>query len=238
MVRVLPMAFLIGLVVPGAAMGQIPPPQTPHVTTQGEGIVKRAADRAWITIAAETRDQRAPEARRRNAEVMTELQRAVRAVGLAGDAIRTTGNTLTPEMEYSNGRSTLRGYVARNQIEVRIDEIDKVSEVIDAANTPRSAALVIGSPRFDLKNRGTAEAEALRIAVRAALDRARAIADGAGRSVGAILRIDDQNLGPVEPPRPMFRTATAEMAQGAPETPITPGDIEVRASVTLTIELR
>jgi uncharacterized protein YggE len=36
----------------------------------------------------------------------------------------------------------------------------------------------------------------------------------------------------------MFRTATAEMAQGAPETPITPGDIEVRASVTLTIELR
>jgi len=139
-------------------------------------------------------------------------------------------------MEYSNGRSTLKGYVARNQIEVRIDEIDKVSDVVDAANTPRSAALVVGSPRFDLKNRAAAEAEALRIAVRAALDRARAIADGAGRNIGAIIRIDDQNMGPVDPPRPMFRVA--EMAQSAPETPIIPGDIEVRAGVMLTVELR
>ena len=50
------------------ALAQTPAPQTPVIVTQGEAVVKRAPDRAWLTVATETRDARAAEARRRNAE--------------------------------------------------------------------------------------------------------------------------------------------------------------------------
>ena len=37
------------------------------------------------------------------------------------------------EFDYSNGQQTPRGYVARNTIEVRVDDLAKVGDVLDAA---------------------------------------------------------------------------------------------------------
>jgi uncharacterized protein YggE len=123
----------------------------------------------------------------------------------------------------------------RNQVEVRIDDLDKVPAVIDAANAPKASGLSIIGPRFDLKNRSAAEHEALRQAVENAMSRAQAIASGARRSLGPIVRIEEQTTSSDIPfPRPQMMTA----ARAERETPITPGEIEVRAVVTLTIAIR
>lgn len=208
----------------------------PVVVTQGEALIKRAPDRAWLTVATETRDAQAAEARRISAEAMTAVQAALKATGLAADAIRTTGYSLAPDMEWKSGRGVIKGYIVRNQIEVRVDDLDRLSDVIDAANTSRATSLSIMGPRFALKEEASVQAEALRAAVSAAMVRARAMAQGAGRSLGAITRIEEHNLGgPSLPPQPMMmRMAAAE----ATPTPIEPGEIEVRALVTLTVELR
>jgi uncharacterized protein YggE len=230
--------FVAGLAGPVWVSAQTPPPSPPSIVTQGEATLKRAPDRAWLTVATETRESKPADARRRNAEVMTDVQRALRGAGLAADAIRTTGFSLTPEMDWNNGRGTIRGYVARNQIEVRVDDLDKLADVIDAANVPKASGLSIIGPRFDLKNEQAAQNEALRLAVEAAMGRAQAIAAGAKRSVGPVIRIEEQGSGPVFPKPMMATRAFAGAADMAVETPITPGDIEVRAQVTLTVELR
>jgi uncharacterized protein YggE len=206
------------------------------VVTQGEAIIKRAPDRAWLTVASETRDARADRARSLSAEGMTALQAALKAAGLADDAIRTTGYSLTPEMDWKSGRGVVRGYVVRNQIEVRVDDLDRLSAVIDAATTSRGSSLSMTGPRFSLKDEASAQAEALRNAVTSAMARARAMAMGAGRTLGAITRIEDHNLGGAAPPEPrMMRMAAADAST---PTPITPGELEIRALVTLTVELR
>lgn len=229
--------LLVCIVLMGSAVAvraQTPP--GPVVVTQGEATIKQVPDRAWLTIATETRDQRAAEARRLSAEGMTALQAALKNTGLAADAIRTTGYSLVPEMEWKNGRGTVHGYLVRNQIEVRVDDIDRLSDVIDAANTSRSTSLSINGPRFDLKDSASVEAEALRQAVASAMERARAMAAGANRTLGAITRIEEHNLGGrPSPPQPMMMRMAA--AEAAP-TPIEPGEVEVRALVTLTVELR
>lgn len=226
-------------VAPAMAQGQpqpiYSPYSTPVVVTQGEAVVKRAPDRAWLTVATETRDARAEEARRLSAEAITAVQDALRKAGLGDDAIRTTGYSLTPEMDWKSGRGIVRGYVVRNQIEVRVDNLDQLPAVIDAATTARATTLSITGPRFALKDESSAQGEALRNAVTSAMNRARAIAAGAGRTVGEVLRIDDQVSTPFPPPQPLMRMAAAE---DATSTPITPGEIEIRATVTLTVELR
>lgn len=211
-------------------------PAAPVVVTEGEAVLKRSPDRAWFTMSTETREPRAADARRRSAEAMTALQTVLRGVGVPGEAIRTTSYALLPEMNWSNGRSTVRGYLARNQIEVRVDDLDKVSDVIEAANGAKTMTVSVVGPRFDLRDRASAEHEALRLAVGVAMARAQAMAAGAKRSLGAIMRIDERGVRASGPEPVMLR----QMASSAAEvdTPINPGEVEIRAAVTLTVELR
>ena len=221
-----------------AALAQTTSSQPPpSIVTQGEAILKRAPDRAWLTVATETRDSRAAGARAANAELMTTVQSALRRAGVAANAIRTTGFSLTPDVEWNNGRSVQRGYIVRNQIEVRVDELDKLGDVIDAANVPKNTGLTIIGPRFGLKDEAAVENEALRMAVQAAMTRAESIAAGARKSLGPIVRIEEQNMGGGMP-QPMVLRQTMSKAADAVETPITPGEIEVRAVVLLTVEIR
>ena len=235
--RALLLATLVTLVSTSMVHAQTAAPQGPPViVTQGSAVVKRAPDRAWISIATETREPRAADARRRGAEAMIAVQSALKSAGVAADAIRTTGYSLAPEEVWNAGRRTIKGYLVRNQIEVRVDDLDKLGEVLDATDSAKSTMLTVTGPRFDLKDPQAAESEALRMAVEEGMQRARAIAAGARRTVGVILRVEEHGGSVGPPPMPMFRTAAVDAAQA--QTPITPGEIEIRAQVTLTVELK
>jgi uncharacterized protein YggE len=226
-------------VTPTRAQTPSPAPGPPLIVARAEASVKRDPDRAWLTVATETRDARAEEARRKSAEITTAAQSAIRGVGIPGDALRTTGFSLTPEMNYNNGRGEIRGYVVRNRVEVRIDDLGKLAAVIDSIQTRAGTGLSVIGPRFDLKNEREAQAEALKLAVPNARAKAEAMAAGAGRSLGPIVRIEE--AGAMLPPRPepmpmAFRAQ--EAASAGPATPVVPGEIEITASVTLTAEIR
>src|SRR5690606_34641498 len=110
-----------------------------------------------------------------------------------------------------------------------VDDLDRLSAVIDAATTSRGTSLSITGPRFSLKDEASVQAEALSNAVTAAMTRARAMATGAGRTLGAITRIEDHNVGGGAPEPRMMRMAAADAAT---PTPISPGELEVRAVIT------
>jgi uncharacterized protein YggE len=94
----------------------------------------------------------------------------------------------------------------------------------------------VSGVRFDLKERARLEREALALAVADARARAEAAARAAGRSAGEVLRIDEQRaIGPE--PRPVMMAMRAGLQESA-ETPIAPGELEIRATVTLTTALR
>lgn len=209
--------------------------EPPSVVTVGEGVVKLAPDRAWITVAAESRARSARDAQRANTEAMTAVLGKLKGLGFPPDAIRTSGYDVQPEFDYVNGRQTLRGYVARNSVEVRVDDVTIAGEVLEVA--VGAGATSIGGLRFDLKDRAGAEREALRKAVADARVRAEAAAAGAGMRVDRVLRIEEQRASPIEPRPLMARQAmvgNAEMA--AP--PVAPGEIEVRSTVTMTTAIK
>jgi uncharacterized protein YggE len=233
--RIALVLLLAGIATPARAQQPIPP-ATPVIVTSGQGVVKKAPDQAWVAIAAESRAKTAPEAQRLNTEAMNAVIDKIKSFGIAADAVQTAGYSLQPDYEYQNGRQLLRGYVSRNQVEVRVDTLSKLGDIM--ASTAAAGATSISGVRFDLKDRESAESEALRMAVRDARRRADAAAAGANVRIAQVMRIDEQR-DEYQPPVPMARMATLAMgAAPAPQAvPVEAGQIEVRAHVTLTVRI-
>jgi uncharacterized protein YggE len=164
---------------------------------------------------------------------MTAVQQRLVQARVQKDAVRTLGYDLEQEFDFTGGRRVPREFVARNAIEVRVDEIARVGELLDVA--VQGGATSISGVRFDLQDRDKVERDALRLAVADARARAEAAAAGAGRTVDRIVRIEDTREGGVTPmARPMMSMAKAEAAQ----TPVEPGLVEIRAHVTLTAAMK
>lgn len=223
------------LASPAPAQDQPSQPRDPVVVTTGEGMVKRAPDRAWVTVAAESRAKGPREAQKMNADAMSAVMQRLKGAGLPADAIRTLAYDLQPEFDYADGRQRLRGYVARNSVEVRVDDLPRLGEILDVAVT--SGATNVGGVRFDIKDRDAAEREALKLAVADARARADAAAAGAGVKIERVLRIEEHRAV-VPPPRPMPMATMRDVAVTAGEPPIAAGEMEIKAMVTLTAIVR
>jgi len=225
------------LAIGTTASAQTPPQQESVIVAQGEAVLTVAPDRAFVSIAAEGRAQKTADAQQISAQAMTSVQNALKRLGLPADAIKTTGYIVQPEYDYNQGRQTFRDYLARNTIEVRVDDISKLADVIDASGS--SGAASMSSLRFDVKNRSAVELDALKKAVQDATQRAQAIAAGAGKTVGNIVRIQEQRVsGPSAVRYDMAGGGGGRGGLAAVSTPVTPGEIELRAIVMLTVAIK
>jgi hypothetical protein len=158
----------------------------------------------------------------------------LRAAGIPADAIRTVGYDLQQEWDFVKNQRVSRGYVARNTIDVRVDAIDRIGELLELA--VGSGATSVGGIRFDLKDRAKLEREALRLAVVEARADAEAAASAAGLAIARVLRIDAQRSegGPI----PLPRVAMMREQANSDAPPISAGQMEIRAQVTLTSVLK
>lgn len=228
--KILSVALLSSFVCSAAVNAQTVEP--PQIIVTGEGVVKVTPDQAWLQIGAESRSKVSKEAQQRNAEVMTAVQQKISAFAIPKDAIRTVAVDLQPEFDYANGKQTLRGYVARNTVEVRVDDLTKLGDVLDAAVA--SGAATIHGLRFDVKARGEAEQAALQAAVKNAVAKAQAVATGLQRSVERIIKIEELSGGAPVPMMKQFSMA----ARADASTPVAPGELEIRAEVRLSVSIK
>ena len=206
--------------------------EPPQIVVLGEGVVKATPDQAWVTIGAETRSKVSKDAQQRNAQTMTAVIQKIAAFGIPKDAIKTTAIDLQMEFDYADGRQTPRGYVARNTVEVRVDDLPKLGDVLDAV--VNSGATNIHGVRFDVKQRDQLEAAALQTAVKNASGKAQAIAAGSNRAIDRILKIEEMSSG--GRPEPMMRQMAMARAEAA--TPVEAGELEIRAQVRLVVAIK
>jgi uncharacterized protein len=229
-------ALMVITLVLAAPLASAQPPDASNplnvIITNGEAVVRLAPDRAFLTVVVEARAKSPRDAQRLNAEAMTAVQQRLSAARVPKDAVRTLGYDLEQEFDFTQGKRVPREFVARNSIEVRVDEIGRVGELLDVA--VQGGATAVSGVRFDIQDREKAERDALRLAVADARSRAEAAAVGAGRAVDRIIKIEDARE-PGAPPRPMmtFAMKTADAAQ----TPVEPGLVEIRSRVTVTTSM-
>jgi uncharacterized protein YggE len=204
------------------------------IVSTGDATVRVTPDRAFVTLATEVLAPTPSEAQQKNATAATAVRGRLKALRLPDDVIKTVSYSLSEEYEFTNNKRVSRGFRAVNQIEIRVDEIARVGEVVDAA--VQAGAATVSNIRFDVKERAAAERQALKEAVGDARARAEAMALGAGVTLGPIIMIDENGGRPTPPPMPIAAARMA-MAQAA-DTPVSAGEIEIHAHVTLTAAIK
>ena len=228
-------AIVCGLARAAAAQAPSPAaPATPTVVARGDGEVRAVPDMAVVVIGAEQSARTPKEAQAAVTTAMTAVQQRLTGAGVSKDAIRTTAYDVQAQFDYANGRQTLRGYLARHSIEVRVDDISRVGTLLEVAIAAGGTS--VQGVRFDLKQREMLEREALTKAVADARARADAMAAGAGTTVAGVLKIEEAGAMPMSEPVMMRMAAAPMMADAAP--PVAPGETLIRASVTLTARLK
>lgn len=203
----------------------------PFIRTVGEATVNVAPDRAEIDVGVVTEASTSQAAVSQNAQkVEATLARLRSLLGAQAD-IKTVSYNVSPVYRYpQNAEPQITGYSATNIVRVTLDDLTKIGSVIDAAT--QAGANRIQQLQFSLKDEQPVQARALREAALKARQKADALASALGLTSVRILSVEESSA-PVIP----LRKDYAMRAEAASVTPIEAGTIEVRASVTLTVQI-
>lgn len=235
---VLARALVVALSVSGVSALSVASPEVEVATTEsapvlrvtGEGEVELEPDRVTLGLGVVAQGETAVEAQAAASGAMSRVLTAVRGVGPVGLLIQTSQISVSPRYDSSRNREgapRIVGYEASQRVTVRLDEISKAGEVLDAAT--RAGANQNFGVTFGLQNPSAAEDEALSKAVEDARRRAGVIAKAMGRELGGVVYAESVTSGGGFVPQRGMAMAAESMRGGAPE--VEGGRVRVTARV-------
>ncbi|MCB2173136.1 SIMPL domain-containing protein [archaeon] len=202
------------------------------ISLSGAGVATAQADQAVINLGVETTAETAEEAIRENAELMTEVINAVKALGIDEDDIVTTSYSVYAQYDWTEEGREFTGYSVTNLAQVTVKDLDMVGDVIDAAAD--NGANSINGISFELSDakREELKTNAYIAAITDAQDKADLIAETLGLTISGVQSVTESSYTPVRSYD--YGYAEAAMDSGAKSyvsTPITSGDLSVTVNV-------
>jgi uncharacterized protein YggE len=218
---------LFGLI----AQAQVPVAQPrPFVIAFGDATVSAQPDEARVQFSVVTMASTAQGASTQNANQVTAVLAALRSVLGPNADLKTLSYSLNPN--YSTPRDGTQpiiiGYTASNTVEVRMGDLSLIGRVIDTGI--QAGANRVQGLTFGLKDDQPLRLQALKLATTQAKAHADAMASGLGLKTGAAIAIQEGSAVNIQPLR--LGAAAADAT-----TPVETGSVNVRATVTLQIEL-
>lgn len=207
------------------------------LTVSGSSVVSKPADKLSLVIGVITQDQKVEPAMKSNGERMQKILAALTKVGLSAKEVQTGTFSIFPQYAprpkdpLPDWHPAIVGYEVRNTLTVHTDKLDLAGPMIDAV--AKEGANLVESISFSLLDPQEAQSEAIEHAVQQARAYAVAAAKEARISIGDILEltINSSSINKRYPSPQAF----VMMAEDS--TPISPGDVDVTASVTIVYEI-
>jgi hypothetical protein len=208
------------------------------LTVLGTDKVTLKPDVAYINVGVETILKDAKAAQQENAKTMEKIVNKLKAMGIEEKDIQTSNYQVFPQYKYINNKSILEGYRVTNTVKVTVRDVEKVGEVL--SNVHEEGANYSYGIYFGLQDQEAAYKEALKKAVDQAKGRAEVMAQQAGVKLKNMVAIYEGSAPP-ELYRYQRNYVELESAQKAADAawtvPISEGEIEVSATVTLVYRI-
>jgi uncharacterized protein YggE len=211
-----------------AAQRPEPPAQQPPVlVVSGSSEVLAEPDEAVVRLGIVKQANVAETAQQQANQVAEEILKAIGGVGVPSKDIQTSRLVLSPVYGRDAERRIV-SYNATNTVSVRLGNLSIVGNVIDAGL--KAGANELEGVQFHLKNELPSREQALREAVQEARGKAQAMAEALRVNLAEVLEATEG--GVTVSPRVQALQAVAGTRPATP-TPVSPGEIEIRANVTL-----
>lgn len=192
-----------------------------RMTLIGKGQITVNPDLAIIRLGIETTGLNVTEAQAENARISQNILDALRELGISD--IKTHQYQIQKIYDFENGSRIERGYSVRNIFEIRMNNLGLVGTAIDAAVS--AGANIVENISFEVENPDFYYQQALNLAVKNAIQKAKSIASGLRIMIDTIpIKITESSLQPI----PFSQTYTSREAVLA--TPIEPGSTQIEAS--------
>ena len=212
----------------------------PHkLLVSGNATLHRPADTFMLKVGVVTLDKTAEQAIAANNEKMQKILIALKKTGLNEKEFQTGNFTVMPKYAPApreippDWQASISGYEVRNTLSIQTNKLNLSGPLIDAA--AKEGANLFEDISFSLQSAQDAQVEAITQAVRQAYIYASAAVKEAGVTLGDILEI---NINPAHITPHFYRAEKFAMAAVDTSTPISPGNVEVNASVSITYEIR
>ncbi|MBI6872662.1 SIMPL domain-containing protein [Clostridium aciditolerans] len=198
------------------------------MTVYGKGNIKVKPDIATASIGVVVENKDLSVAQAQSIEKANKILDTLKRMGIKERDIQTENYTITPEYDYIEGKQVFRTYKITNTFRVTLRELSRIGEIIDAAVA--SGANVVNNITFTIENPEKYYNQALKIAVRNALEKARELGDTLNVIVNNTpIRIIEER----QEYRPVYRQAV--LAASTEATPIMEGVIEINAEVKVIL---
>ncbi len=204
------------------------------------GTVTKTAspELAYITLSIETLDKSASKSQNDNAVQANQVMVALKNAGIAEDDLETSSYNVREEFEWNESmrKSVSVGYKTTNTIRATVRDLENVGNVIDVAVT--AGANSISGVSFALTKETQSELKtiALKDASENARIKAQSIASGLGIGVGQVYSASESSS--YSTPSYARNYAMEDAGGQSAPTPITPGDIEFSATVSVQFEIQ
>ena len=215
---------------PGAAAQEGSTSAMTGISVSGRGEVVGTPDTLSVTIGISVGKPTVSEAVDVAARRATDLIASLQGLGVAEEDVQTSNYSIYPEYDYSDNQAPrITGYRVDNTLNVKIRDLDRAGEVLDAATAAAGDEVRVNGVSFALEDNETLLVDARAAAWADAKAKAEQLAELAGVSLGAPITISE-SVGNY--PIPLY--ARAEAAGADLATPIQPGQQSVTVDLSVT----
>lgn len=207
-------------------------PQEITVTGEGKTFVK--PDIALVSLGVQTEARSSVDAVNHNNEKMNAIIKAIKESGVEEKDIKTSLYNLSPVYDYPQQGRVFKGYSLDQQIQVKIRNFDKISEILDKATA--NGANTIGDLQFTVDDMEKVRAMAREEAIKQAKEKAVNLSKQSGLRLVKLVNILE-GFAPV--PQPLYEKSVRTLeAIGGAAPDIQPGQSEITTTVYLTYRVK
>jgi hypothetical protein len=196
------------------------------IQVTGVGSVYGKPDVAILKMGVSVERKSVKEATEEAAEAMRRVIDSLKKDGVVDEDIQTQRFSIQPQYDYVDKRPVLRGYRVTNMVTVKIRDMESIGGIIDDAVDAGGDSMRIDSIAFSIDDPTELQAEARVKAMKDARAKAEVLAREGGVKLGKPISISESIYQPV-------RDAYYRVAAGEMKTPVEPGLLEIRVTVSV-----
>ena len=212
-------------------------PRMPRVISlSGQGEVRQAPDKAFVTTGVLSQGATAAEALAANTAAMNALFAALKGSGIAEKDVQTSNFMVQPRYNfYQDGKAPeLVGYDVSNNVTVIVRKIGDLGPLLD--KVVQAGSNQINGIGFEVSEPEAARDEARKLATADATRKAKLYAEAIGVTLGPVISISEGFSQ--QPPMPFQRGKVMMSDAAAAPVPVATGEQSIAIDVNITWEIR